>query len=148
VNDAAARTRAIAAFGLAMLLAGAAATSLVPLNKPLWTASFTLVTAALGLLTWALLRAIWSIVGDTFVGRASVLLGKTALTLYVVQTLVIALLVIKTPDGVRWWQRLFDLLASTGIPGPWASLLFATVFSMLCVAVMPAFYRRRWLLRA
>lgn len=133
---------------LAALAAGALATLILPLNKTLWTPSFALVTGAGGILCWLGLRRIWSRIGDQGWARAAVVLGRTALTLYVVHMLLIALLIRPLPDGTRLWAWLFQRLTDTGMPGAPAALLFAVAATALCAAAMPALLRRGWLLRA
>lgn len=138
----------IANVGAAVFALGVAVITVLPANKPLWTPSFALVTAGFGLLTWALLRSLWAGIGGSTPARGAVLLGQTALTLYVVQLLLIAVLVRKLPSGERIWDAGYSALAASGLAPAWASLLFALLGSALCVALMPPLKRRGWLLRA
>jgi predicted acyltransferase len=135
---------------LAALLAisGIAVAFVIPLNKALWTPSFALVTAGLGLGLWALLRAAWPHLGATAAARGAAYLGRAALTLYVLQLLVIAVLVRKLPDGVRLWEQGFRQLEAWGLPPGWASLVFACVASGVCIGLLVPLQRRGWLLRA
>ncbi|HYC04978.1 MAG TPA: heparan-alpha-glucosaminide N-acetyltransferase domain-containing protein [Azospirillaceae bacterium] len=138
----------LASVGAGAVLLGLALTPLLPLNKSLWTASFALVSAGLGLLCLLGLRAVWERVARQAWARGAVLLGRTALTLYVLHMLLIALLVRQAPDGRRLWTHGFEALAATDLPAPTASLLFAILASALCAAAMPPLRRRGWLLRA
>jgi predicted acyltransferase len=133
--------------GLALLLAGTAWTHWVPLNKNLWTASFTLVTCGAGLLFWALLRTVWTAIGDHPIAKWVVGLGQAALTLYVVHTLLIAVIVRKLPSGEKIWAVSYDMLASTGLYPPLASLLYACIAAALSCAVMPWLRRKGWILK-
>jgi hypothetical protein len=76
-----------------------------------------------------------------------ILAGRTALTFYVAHMLLIALLV-RTVDGVTLWQAGFTGLTGLGIPGAWASVLFAIAAGALAFAPMPWLKRRGLLIRA
>jgi predicted acyltransferase len=142
------RTREIAIIAGGLLVAGALSMLWLPLNKPLWTPSFALVTAGLGLASWAVLRAAWPLLESSLPARGLVVLGKTALTLYVLQLVLIAVLVRKLPDGERLWDAGFHALTHAGMSPPWASLVFAAIGSAICVAPMAALLKRGWLIRA
>jgi predicted acyltransferase len=133
--------------GVVMLAGGVAWTYWVPLNKNLWTASFTLVTCGVGLLFWALLRTIWTAIGNHAIAKWVVGLGQAALTLYVVHTLLIAVIVRKLPDGEKIWTASYDLLARTGLYPPLASLVYACIAAALSCAMMPWLRRRGWILK-
>jgi predicted acyltransferase len=137
----------LALIGMVLVISGLAMTALIPLNKNLWTASFTLVTCGIGTLTWAFLRAIWGWVGDHAVARFAVSLGQAALTLYVVHTLLIAIIVRKLPSGEKIWQVSYNALASTGLSPPLASLLYAATAAAISCAILPSLKRRGWILK-
>ena len=133
--------------GLALMMAGLALTPIVPLNKNLWTASFTLVTSGVGIAVWVVLKALWLAIGSNAVAKWTVTLGQAALTLYVVHTLLIAIIVRKLPNGDKLWKVLFDLLAGTGLDPAIASLLFACVAAAISCAMLPWLKRRGWILK-
>jgi predicted acyltransferase len=134
--------------GTAMALTGLAAAALVPVNKELWTASFVLITTGLGLILWMALRYIWPRVGENPIAHWFVLLGQTALTLYVIHMLFLAIIVRKLPDGQRIWDMFYAKLAATGLSPPVASLVFALVAGAICVAPLGWLKRRGWLIKA
>jgi predicted acyltransferase len=137
----------LAALGGMLIVVGMTATLIVPLNKNLWTASFTLVTSGIGISIWALLKAVWLRIGDRpFLARTAGL-GRAALTLYVVHTLLIAIIVRKLPDGQKIWKVTYEMLASTGLNPALASLLYSLIALGLSVAVMPFLHRRGWILK-
>ncbi len=138
----------LAAIGVLLVVAGLALSPWLPLNKNLWTASFTLVTSGGGLLFWAGLRALWPLVGEYRPARWTVHMGQAALTLYVVHMLLIALIVRKLPDGKTIWAASFDALAATGLNPPLASMLYAAAAAALSCALIPLLRRRGWLLKA
>jgi predicted acyltransferase len=146
IKGVAGATRLVVA-GAVLLVMGLALTAIVPLNKNLWTASFTLVTCGIGTLVWALLKACWSAIGANVIARWTVTLGQAALTLYVVHTLLIAVIVRKLPSGERIWDATYQALASTGLPPPIASLLYACLAAAISCAILPWLKRRGWILK-
>lgn len=124
----------------------AAALMIWPLNKALWTPSFALATAGIGLALLAALRALWPMIGERPPARFTVILGKDALTLYVVHALLTALLVL--PVGRRRiWALSFDALTRLGLSPAWTSLLYAIIAGALSIAITLALIRRGWQLR-
>lgn len=138
---------AVMTIGIALLIAGIAASLAVPINKNLWTASFALTTCGIGVLAWAAIRQMWPVLGRSAVVQWTVGLGQAALTLYIVHTLLIAVIVRKLPDGETIWSKLYQSLAATGLDPPIASLLFALIATALCCALMPHLKRRGWILK-
>ena len=141
-------TRLLCIIGLILTLAGLALTPILPLNKNLWTASFALATAGMGLFVWAALRAVWPRIEAKAPARFTVLLGQTALTFYILHMALIALLVRIVPGtGETLWALLYNQLAATGLPPPLAALLFSLVTGGLCCAAMPLLKRKGWVVR-
>jgi predicted acyltransferase len=137
----------LGAIGAALVVIGLALTPWLPLNKNLWTASFALVTSGGGLLFWAGLRALWPFIETFRLARWTVEMGQTALTLYVIHMLLIALIVRKLPDGKTLWATSFDALAATGLNPALASMLYAVVGTALSCALIPPLRKRGWLLK-
>ena len=133
--------------GALLIIAGMALTPILPLNKNLWTASFTLVTCGIGTLFWSALKAIWPVIATHFIAKWTVALGQAALTLYVVHTLLIAVIVRKLPSGAKLWDVTYQALANTGLSPPVASLLYAGFATALSCAVLPYLKRRGWILK-
>lgn len=138
---------ALAATGVTLILAGAVLTPWLPLNKNLWTASFVLVTGGAGVVFWALLRAIWPVVGTSVAGRWTVSMGQAALTLYVVHMLLIAIIVRRLPTGETIWAASWGALATTGLPPGLASMLYAIIGLAISCAVLAVLRRRAWILK-
>jgi predicted acyltransferase len=138
--------RAIA--GMNMTIAGWLLTNWIPANKALWSASFVLMTAGMGLLILAAFRTFWSKIGDNALARLCILYGQTALTLYVIHMLLLAAIVRKLPDGTRIWDALYEMLAGTGLPPALSSLVFAVIAGALCTAPLAWLKRRGWLIKA
>ncbi len=131
-----------------LVLLGFALTLFIPLNKQLWTASFALLTAGLGLAMWRLMQLSWNSFDNGVVARWLVLLGQTALTLYVIHMLLLALIVRKLPDGTRIWDMLYAKLAAVIPSAPLASLLFALLAGIICTAPLGWLKRKGWLIKA
>jgi len=137
----------LGAIGAGLVAVGLALTPWLPLNKNLWTASFTLVTSGAGLACWALLRGAWPNFGSKPVARWSVSLGQAALTLYVVHHVLLALIVRKLPSGERIWEVTYRALTATGLSPALASMLYATIAAAISCAVLPWLKRRGWILK-
>ena len=137
-----------AILGLNMTIAGWLLSNWIPVNKALWSASFVLLTAGMALLFLAAFRTFWSKIGDNSFARWAVLLGQTALTLYIIHMLLLALIVRKLPDGTRIWDALYAGLASTGLTPALASLIFALIAGALCTAPLAWLKRKGWLIKA
>jgi predicted acyltransferase len=148
-HDANARTPiTLLGFAIVLVMAALLFSDDIPVNKQLWTASFVLLTTGLGLIFWLSLQKYWSQIAETALARLCVLYGQTALTLYVIHMLLLAIIVRKLPDGMRIWDALYTMLAGTGLPPPLASLLFALIAGALCTAPLAWLKRRGWLLKA
>jgi predicted acyltransferase len=131
-----------------LLVSGFALALLIPINKQLWTASFVLLTAGLALTAWRIMQAGWEHTKNGLFARFYILLGQTALTLYVIHMLLLAVIVRKLPDGTRIWDVLYAKLA-VFVPSPgFASLLFALIAGTICVAPLGWLMRRGWLVKA
>jgi predicted acyltransferase len=137
-----------AAVGLLIAIAGWLLSQVIPVNKALWTSSFVLVTAGLGLLVWMLMRQLWPRIAKSSIAQLCVLYGQTALTLYVIHMLLLALIVRKLPDGTRIWDMLFAKLSAAGLSPPLASLLFAFIAGAICTAPLGWLKKRGWLIKA
>ena len=134
--------------GLILTITGWLLSHWIPVNKALWSASFVLVTAGMGLLLWVALRAIWPKLRNNAAASWMVLYGQTALTLYVIHMLLLAVIVRKLPDGTRIWDALYEMLAGTGLPPALASLIFALIAGALCTAPLAYLKRKGWLIKA
>jgi predicted acyltransferase len=137
----------LALTGIAMVALGLLLTPILPLNKNLWTASFALVTCGIGTVIWTLLKLLWTGIGETPVMQWTLRLGQAALTLYIVHTLLIAIIVRKLPGGETIWDVTYKALAATGLSPPFASLLYACIAAAISCAILPWLKRRGWLLK-
>lgn len=127
-----------------LVIIGMAITPWLPLNKSLWTASFTLVTAGIGLGIWACMRMLWT---PNIFTHWLENVGRAALTLYVVHMLLIAIIVRKLPSGKNIWATIFEKMLGFGLYPQIAALAFATLGLLITIATLPYLKRRGWLLR-
>jgi predicted acyltransferase len=118
-----------------------------PINKALWTPSFALVTAGIGLALLTLLRAIWPRIGEAAGARFLATLGQCALTLYVVHSLLTAILFIPVKGDATSWALSYAALRQLGLSPASTSLLFATIAGAISVAITFVLRWRGWLLR-
>jgi predicted acyltransferase len=131
--------------GFALAVSGLALSSVIPINKQLWTGSFVLFTAGTGMIFW---RLLWPRMTENALARWCILLGQTALTLYVIHMLLLAIIVRKLPDGTRIWDALYSMLSGTDFPPPITSLAFALIAGALCTAPLAWLKRKGWLIKA
>jgi predicted acyltransferase len=115
----------------------------LPLNKSLWTASFTLLTTGIGLVVWVALKWLWRFGTSAWLET----IGRAALTIYVVHMLLIAIIVRKLPSGKSIWATTFEAILNTGIAPPVAALGFSLLGLLITVSLLPLLQRRGWLLR-
>lgn len=129
--------------GVAALATGLLWGSVMPLNKPLWTGSYVLVTSGWTLLALAALYALSSCSAASGTLRVLRVAGVNALAFYLLAWAlqrVIALGRWTTEDGTTtvhamiraWWPE-----------GRWASFAFSLVFLAVCYAAIWLLDRRR-----
>lgn len=132
---------------MGLIAAGLALMPLLPLNKALWTASYAFVATGSGLALLLLLRGATATGLFARVTTLMVFAGQTALTVYVVHMLLIAILV-RSPLRETLWASGFQAVLGLGLPGPIASLVFALLATALTLAPIPWLRRHGWLIRA
>lgn len=134
---------AVALVGIGLLIS-----PVLPLNKALWTVSYAFVAVGTGLIVWLALGWRGKRAPDGAFYRLLLLAGRTALTLYVLHMLLIALLVRTAPGGGTLWSNAYGQIAATGLPPGLASLAFAIAASAVSLAPLPWLKRRGFLLKA
>lgn len=149
VPDGDTRVRGLLAGGAISLGLGLLWAQALPVNKPLWTGSYVLVTTGLASIAFALCyeaidRRRWRIAARPFVW-----LGVNPLAIYFASELAGRLLekawvaeaASRTTARAWVYWRVFDPLFPTS-PSPWASLLFALAYTGVWVGVAGLLYRR------
>ncbi|MEO5938205.1 MAG: heparan-alpha-glucosaminide N-acetyltransferase domain-containing protein [Sphingomonas sp.] len=127
-------------------LLGIAAIAVWPINKALWTPSFALVNAAIGLALLTALKAAGPRIGTWSLLRLIATLGSAALTLYVVHDFVAIALIWKF-DVWSLGHEIYGGMARTGMPLAGASMLYAVLAGGLSIAITLRLIRRGWTLR-
>ena len=143
----------LAFVGAALVAAGQLWNLVFPINKSLWTSSYVLLTGGLAALGLATFVYVIDVRGHRGWAQPLIVMGRNALTLYIVASLIAKLLLmIPVPqrDGSRLplqsviFQYGFEWLGPPEI----ASLSFALVFLALMYGLCHFLYRRGIFLRA
>lgn len=133
--------------GVALVIAGLLLSPHIPLNKSLWTSSYALVAAGLGIILWMVVREIWRRFGRNFVTDMLELLGRSALTAYVLHMVLIAALIRPVIHGKTGWTMGYDWFAASGLSGPWSSLAFSVIALAPVLLAIPMLVSRGWTLK-
>jgi len=118
-----------------------------PINKNLWTPTFTLINAAIGLGLLAVLKIVWPRIGASKVAQTVAALGAVSLTLYVVHDAVAIVMMMVPVGGGHLGARLLGAIAATGLSPAWTSMLYAMVLGGVSIAITLALRARGWVLR-
>jgi predicted acyltransferase len=146
------KTSWIFVMGSVLLFAGAFLNNYMPINKPIWTVSYSLFMAGMAALTFGCCYWLVDLCGYRTWARPFAIYGMNAIAVYVLGGLFTkTLLNIKVsgadgnPVGIYGWifERVF---APLGAPAN-ASLAFALCYSFLFFLVAWVMYRRKWFVR-
>ena len=129
--------------GLAMVLAGGVWGWFMPLNKNLWTSSYTLWTAGVGTMALAASIFVVDVLGHTRGTPFGRVLGANAIALYVLAVLLARMLHAKFFAGARLNRVWIDALTGIGIAPELASLAYAVLFMLVIYAAAYALYRKK-----
>jgi predicted acyltransferase len=141
---------AFAGIGLGLIALGLGFARLQPINKSLWTSSYTLVTSGIAALGLAACYEVADVRRGARWARVCEVLGLNAIAAYLVSTLVDTLVTEVTlpalPDEATpyVWLRAYPLAE---VSPPLASLLFALAEILLVWLVVYLMYRRSWFLK-
>lgn len=134
------RLRALALAGAGAMLAGAAWSLLLPLNKQLWTSSFVLWTGGFGMLVLALAYQLIDVRGWSPLGRA---LGVNAISAYAgawIATCVLAASGAMAP----LYEHVFRAPLEPVFGAEFASMAFAAAYTAVFWLAAVFAYRRGW----
>jgi predicted acyltransferase len=136
--------------GVLLLAAGQVCNIWLPINKKLWTSSFSLFMAGLDFVIFAVMLWLVDIRGYKRFTKPLVIMGMNAITVYMVSELLDQVFnAIHVNSGGHavtlhaWLNSLFAVVASPVN----ASLLFAISYTLLMYLVAYVMYRRGWFLR-
>jgi predicted acyltransferase len=146
-KDLAVRTTWLFVVGNLLLAAGLVLDHWLPINKKLWTDSFTLFMAGLDFVVFAMFLWIADGLGRVRPFRPLVILGMNAIAIYIasegLDVVLNSIPMAGTTLRVWIYQTLFAPLASPIN----ASLLYAVAYVLLMYAFACLLYRRGWFLR-
>ncbi|MDX1984042.1 MAG: DUF5009 domain-containing protein [Bryobacteraceae bacterium] len=141
------KVRLILSIGAGLLAAGWICDFWLPINKKLWTSSFTLFMAGLDFLLFGAFVWVADIAGQKRIFQPFVIFGMNAIAVYMASELV-DITLHSTPMGARsarvWlYETFFAPLASPHN----ASLLYAVCYTLVMFAIAWVMYRRKWFVR-
>jgi predicted acyltransferase len=136
--------------GVLLLAAGQVCNIWLPINKKLWTSSFSLFMAGLDFAIFAVMVWLVDVRGYKRFTKPLVIMGMNAITVYMVSELLDEVLnaihVNSAGQSVTLHAWLNSLFAAVASPIN-ASLLFAISYTLLMFLVAYVMYRRGWFLR-
>lgn len=129
--------------GLALAAAGLLLDPLLPINKKLWTSSFTLLMAGLDFIV--LSAMLWLMDGRQIVKpfRPAMIMGMNAIALYLSSEFIEI-----TLQALHWKQPLYEAVFLPLAAPVNASLLYGLTYTLLHMGLAWAMYRKGWFLRA
>jgi predicted acyltransferase len=159
-NSTARKAATLAVAGVLCLAAGLAWNPCFPINKKLWTSSFTLYAGGWSLLLLAASIAVidlWRVGRDTappetsarhpLLYRPLLVFGTNSILAYMISELGDSIVHTVGMGGVPLKRLAYQVLA-TVVPYPsWASLLYSLIFVFVCWLLVLPLYRKRIFLR-
>jgi predicted acyltransferase len=133
--------------GNALMLAGLILSAWMPINKKIWTCSFTLFMAGLAAVVFATWYWIVDVQGWKRWAKPFQVFGMNAIAAYVLAGIVARILLNSKTGDRDLWRVIYEGLFAPVAPPRLASLLFAIVFVLVIYAMVYAMYRRRWFLK-
>ena len=136
------------AIGLVLFFGGSAWGVVLPISKPLWTASYVVLMAGISLQILALIYWLMERREFSCIGKLLQIAGVNALFFYVFAQSVQRILVygrVGNPDGssTRLRYLIYENWVEPWVPGKFGALLYALCFLSLCYLVVYALYRRK-----
>jgi predicted acyltransferase len=143
----------LAAAGMVLALLGWLLHPLLPINKKLWTSTFTLFSGGVSLLAFSVLYAILDIKRWRWWAAPALVFGTNAILAFILSNVVTTL-----ADRIHWKLSSGDTLTlhewgyrygfATWLQPIHASLAYAITIVLLNLALVYPFYRKRIFLRA
>jgi predicted acyltransferase len=136
--------------GILLIAAGYICNIWLPINKKLWTSSFSLFMAGLDFTLFALMMWLVDIRGYVRAVKPLVIMGMNAIAVYMASELLEevfdAIHLSSGSQTVTLHAWLYGLFAAVASPIN-ASLLFAVAYVLLMYGIAYVMYRRQWFLR-
>jgi predicted acyltransferase len=119
----------------------------IPINKNLWTSSYSIFMAGLASIVFAIYYWIIDVHGWKRWSRPFAIYGMNAIAIYALSGLVARLLGVIKPGGVPLEQRIYNTVFAPLASQMNASLLYAIAFVLVMYGVSYVMYRRGWFVR-
>jgi predicted acyltransferase len=129
--------------GFSLLLVGELWSYIFPVNKNLWTSSFTLFTAGLatmGLAACILIIDIWGYKGWTRLGRVY---GANAITAYVLAGMLTLVFYSDRYLGISLSRNFMEAMTGIGVPDKFASFMYAIIYMLIIYIPTYILYRKK-----
>lgn len=136
------RTTKLFATGTLLLVAGLICDTWLPINKKLWTVSFSLFMAGIDYLALALLIWIIDARGWRRPFQPFVIFGMNAIAIYLAAEYLDTLL-----HAMHWQHPIFATVFAPLASPANASLLYSLMYVLVMYAVAYVMYRKNWFLR-
>ena len=136
------RTTWLFVIGNILIALGLIASMWLPINKKLWTSSFSIFMAGLDFVVFAI--CLWLVDGCGFkrAVKPFVIMGMNAITVYMISELLDEVL-----SALHWHEPLYHAVF-TPLASPMnASLLYAAAYTLLLWLIAYGMYRRGWFWR-
>ena len=128
--------------GVALLAAGSLANIWLPINKKLWTSSFSIFMAGLDFAVFAVCLWLVDVRGYKRAVKPLVIMGMNAITVYMISELLD-----ETLSALHWHERIYHAIFTPLVSPVNASLLYALSYTFLLWLVAYGMYRRGWFWR-
>ncbi len=136
------KTAWMLAWGNTMLLAGNTMSVFLPINKNLWTSSFSVFMAGMALIVFAVCYWMVDVQGWRRWTHPFVVFGMNAIAMFVFSGLLARILML-----ADWKKPVYDRVFAPLASPLNASLLYAICFVLVCYSVAWFLHRRKWFVK-
>ncbi len=139
LND---RVQKLVLIGAGLVASGLMLDTWMPINKKLWTVSFTLLMAGIDFIGFGAMM--WLIDGKRIVApfRPAIVMGMNAIAIYLSSEFVIVIL-----ETLNWKEPIYHTVFASGGSTEFTSFLFAFAYALLHLGMAYWMYRRNWFLK-
>jgi predicted acyltransferase len=142
-RDLAERTAWLFVAGSFLLAAGLIADHWMPINKKLWTSSFSLFMAGLDFILFAIFLWLVDAQGWRRPVRPLVILGVNAIAVYMASEMIESIL-----STLHWREPIYRKLFAPLLASPYnTSLLYSLAYLLLMFGIAWVLHRRNWIIR-
>jgi predicted acyltransferase len=140
------------AAGNVLMFAGAVMNIWLPINKNLWTSSYSVFMAGIAMDIFALIYWLVDVKGWQRGAKPFAVYGMNAITVFMLSGIVGRILMLKAFNATSWRNYLYETvfdgpLSHVGLPPKICSLSWAIAWMLWLYLVAWVMYRRKWLVR-